>query len=103
MILAVQMMLDWLGRKKGDEALREAATAIEQAGPDDSQEGTVLTYDLGGAAKCSAVGDRDCVRGGSTAEEIMTSSTPGPPSGVARCRRGYHLGLSMDRPQRSRH
>src|SRR5467141_3040668 len=56
MILAVQMMLDWLGRKKGDEALREAATAIEQAVQTTLKKGTVLTYDLGGAAKCSAVG-----------------------------------------------
>src|SRR5207249_3915523 len=56
MILAVQMMLDWLGRKKGDEALGEAATAIEQAVETTVKKGTVLTYDLGGSAKCSEVG-----------------------------------------------
>jgi len=55
-ILAVQMMLDWLGRKKGDESLREAATAIEQAVETTLKKGTVLTYDLGGSAKCSEVG-----------------------------------------------
>src|SRR3989442_16042456 len=56
MILAVQMMLDWLGRKKGDESMREAATAIEQAVETTLKKGTVLTYDLGGSAKCSEVG-----------------------------------------------
>src|SRR5881628_2031011 len=56
MILAVQMMLDWLGRKKGDESMREAATAIEQGVETTLKKGTVLTYDLGGSAKCSEVG-----------------------------------------------
>src|SRR2546428_58896 len=31
MILATQMMLDWLGRRKKDAALQEAATAVEMA------------------------------------------------------------------------
>src|SRR5207247_806186 len=31
MILAVQMMLDWLGRRKKDKALRDAAVAVEAA------------------------------------------------------------------------
>ena len=56
MIFAVQMMLDWLGRKKGDESMREAATAIEQGVETTLKKGTVLTYDLGGSAKCSEVG-----------------------------------------------
>src|SRR3989454_5001097 len=56
MILAVQMMLDWLGRRKGDKALREAATALEQAVESTLKKGTILTYDLGGTAKCSEVG-----------------------------------------------
>src|SRR5207249_2805559 len=43
MILAVQMMLDWLGRRKKDKALRDAAVAVEAAvdreirGPFESQ------------------------------------------------------------------
>src|SRR3989475_13108236 len=53
MILAVQMMLDWLGRKKGDQALRAAASAIEQSVETTLKKGTVVTYDLGGSAKCS--------------------------------------------------
>src|SRR5256712_4161866 len=51
MILALQMMLDWLGREKGDQGLRAAARAIEQAGGKDLKKGTVVTYDLGGPAK----------------------------------------------------
>ena len=56
MILAVQMMLDWLGRRKGEKALREAATAVEQAVESTLKKGTILTYDLGGTAKCSEAG-----------------------------------------------
>src|SRR2546427_7193042 len=56
MILAVQMMFDWLGRRKGDKALREAATALEQSVESTLKKGTILTYDLGGTAKCSDVG-----------------------------------------------
>src|SRR6266705_313926 len=56
MILAVQMMLDWLGRRKGEKALREAASAIEQAVESTLKKGTILTYDLGGTAKCSEAG-----------------------------------------------
>jgi isocitrate/isopropylmalate dehydrogenase len=56
MVLAVQMMLDWLGRRRKDAALREAAAAVENAVVDVLKAGKVLTYDLGGTAKCSAVG-----------------------------------------------
>src|SRR2546428_819968 len=56
MILAVQMMLDWLGRREGDKALREGATALEQTGEATMKKGTILPYDLRGTAKCSEVG-----------------------------------------------
>ncbi|HYS73604.1 MAG TPA: isocitrate/isopropylmalate family dehydrogenase [Thermoplasmata archaeon] len=56
MILAVQMMLDWLGRRKGDKAMREAAAAVERAVVTVLKAGKTLTYDLGGTAKCSEVG-----------------------------------------------
>jgi len=56
MILATQMMLDWLGRRKKDAALREAATAVEMAVERHLAEGKALTYDLGGKARCSEVG-----------------------------------------------
>ena len=56
MILAVQMMLDWLGRRKRDKTLREAATAVERATEGVLKTGKTLTYDLGGTAKCSELG-----------------------------------------------
>jgi 3-isopropylmalate dehydrogenase len=56
MILAVQMMLDWLGRRKRDETLRESAAAVERAIEAVLKAGKTLTYDLGGTAKCSQVG-----------------------------------------------
>lgn len=55
-ILATQMMLDWLGRRKGDKALREAAVAIESAVESVLKEGKHVTYDVGGSAKCSEAG-----------------------------------------------
>ncbi|MHB8604688.1 MAG: isocitrate/isopropylmalate dehydrogenase family protein [Thermoplasmatota archaeon] len=56
-ILAVQMMFDWLARRKNDRALATAANAIERAVADVVAEGKTLTYDLGGTAKTSEVGD----------------------------------------------
>lgn len=56
MILATQMMLDWLGRRKGDRALREASGSVERAVEAVLRSGKALTYDLGGTAKCSEVG-----------------------------------------------
>lgn len=56
-ILAVQMMLEWLGERKGEAALTEASHAIEAAVVDLLREGKYLTYDLGGKAKGSQVGD----------------------------------------------
>jgi len=56
MVLAVQMMLDWLGKRRRDKPLREAGAAVEKAVVDVLKAGKVLTYDLGGSAKCSQVG-----------------------------------------------
>jgi 3-isopropylmalate dehydrogenase len=56
MILAVQMMLDWLGTRKSDAKLVAAAKGVEAAVAGVLAEGKVLTYDLGGTAKCSEVG-----------------------------------------------
>ncbi len=56
MVLAAQMMLDWLGRRKKDKTLIDAAVAIEHAVEAVLREGKVLTYDLGGPAKCSEMG-----------------------------------------------
>jgi len=56
MVLAAQMMLDWLGRRKGDRALLEASVIVERAVEAVLREGKALTYDLGGDAKCSEAG-----------------------------------------------
>jgi isocitrate/isopropylmalate dehydrogenase len=58
-ILAIKEGLEWLGERKNDPKLLQAATAIEKAVIDQLAEGKVLTYDLAGeanAAKCSVVG-----------------------------------------------
>ncbi|MEE9533239.1 MAG: isocitrate/isopropylmalate family dehydrogenase, partial [Acidimicrobiia bacterium] len=56
-VLAVQMMLQWLGEKDGDPALGEAAATVETAVESVLREGKFLTQDLGGKAKASQVGD----------------------------------------------
>jgi len=56
MVLAAQMMLEWLGRKRGDRTLLQAADVVERAVESVLAEGRVLTYDLGGPAKCSDAG-----------------------------------------------
>ncbi len=58
-ILAVQMMLDWLGTRHSDERLQRAAEKVEIAVAEVLGEGKTLTYDLIGEAKasrCSEVG-----------------------------------------------
>jgi len=58
-ILAVQMMLDWLGTRHNDERLQRAAEMVEDAVAELLSEGQKLTYDLIGeekASSCSAVG-----------------------------------------------
>jgi 3-isopropylmalate dehydrogenase len=58
-ILAVQMMLEWLGTRHEDERLQRAAEKVEAAVAELLSEGKTLTYDLIGEAKasrCSEVG-----------------------------------------------
>ncbi len=55
-VLAVQMMLQWLGEKKGHSDLGEAAATVEKAVESVLQEGKFLTKDLGGKAKTSQTG-----------------------------------------------
>src|SRR5436309_4018032 len=58
-ILAVQMMLEWLGTRHADERLHRAAQQVEAAVAGLLSEGKTLTYDLIGeakAARCSEVG-----------------------------------------------
>jgi 3-isopropylmalate dehydrogenase len=56
-IFSVHMMLNWLGEKKGDEKLLNASDRVETAVAKVLEEGKTLTYDLGGNAKCSEMGD----------------------------------------------
>ncbi len=56
MVLATQMMLEWLGRRTKDKALQESAVVVERAVEAVLREGKTLTYDLGGTAKCSEMG-----------------------------------------------
>ncbi len=56
-VLAVQMMLQWLGGKKSNPVLEEAAATVEMAVEALLQEGKFLTQDLGGKAKTSQTGD----------------------------------------------
>ena len=51
------MMTDWLGRRNQDESLLEISKLIEESVEDHLKEGKMLTYDLGGTASCSDVGD----------------------------------------------
>lgn len=56
-ILSVEMMLDWLGRRCGDEETLSAASAIDRAVSEQLLEGSVKTYDLGGGCSTSQVGE----------------------------------------------
>ena len=58
-ILAMQMMLEWLGVRHEDNRLVRAAQQVEDAVAELLIEGKTLTYDLAGeakAARCSEVG-----------------------------------------------
>ena len=56
-INSIQMMMDWLGRKNNDDGLVSISKQIEASVADHLKEGKHLTYDLGGDASCSLVGD----------------------------------------------
>ena len=55
-ILAVQMMLDWLGNKYHDVKLKQSAKVVEMSIAKVLAEGKVLTYDLGGNSSTTDVG-----------------------------------------------
>ena len=55
-INSIQMMLDWLGRKNGEEGLVQVAQLIDDSVAEHLRDGKSLTYDLGGTATCSDVG-----------------------------------------------
>ena len=57
MIMSGQMLLEWLGRNRGDEKAVAAAQRIDAAVEHVIAEGKQLTADLGGKASTSAMGD----------------------------------------------
>ena len=56
MISSVSMMFDWLGETKDDDDCRAIGDFIDQA-VSQVLKGEVLTYDLGGSAGTSDVGN----------------------------------------------
>ena len=56
-INSIQMMLDWLGRKSGEDELVQISKLIDDSVADHLKDGKSLTYDLGGTASCSSVGE----------------------------------------------
>jgi isocitrate/isopropylmalate dehydrogenase len=56
-INSIHMMIDWLGRRNNDSGLLDISKLIEQSVEEHLKEGKKLTYDLGGTASCSDVGD----------------------------------------------
>jgi len=56
-ILSAKMMLDWLAQQHNDPAAKKAADLIDKAVDETITEAKILTYDLGGKAKTSEVGD----------------------------------------------
>ncbi|ANK82275.1 MAG: 3-isopropylmalate dehydrogenase [Rhizobiales bacterium NRL2] len=57
MILSAALMLDWLGRRREDERLQRAASAIEWAVEAALRSGAARTRDLGGEASTAAAAD----------------------------------------------
>ena len=60
-INSLQMMLEWLGEKHNDKLLTEIGSVVTSAVSEQIKEGKMMTYDLGGSATTSDVGD-DLVR-----------------------------------------
>ena len=56
-INSIQMMMDWLGRRNNDDGLVAVAQTIDNCVAEHLKDGKSLTYDLGGTASCSEVGE----------------------------------------------
>ncbi|MBQ45892.1 MAG: 3-isopropylmalate dehydrogenase [Zetaproteobacteria bacterium] len=55
-INSIQMMMDYLGRKTGEDELIDIARLIDDSVADHLRDGKLVTYDIGGTATCSGVG-----------------------------------------------
>ena len=83
-ILALKMLLDWLGRRHDDRRLVEAAEHVESAVASVLRSGNALTYDLatdGVGVTCSACGEA-VARELSAGRERLSTSARRPPSPV---------------------
>lgn len=69
-INSIQMMLDWLGRKQGNDDLLMISSLIDQSVADHLKDGRLLTYDLGGDAGCSHVGESVAARLGEKLSQL---------------------------------
>jgi 3-isopropylmalate dehydrogenase len=49
-------MIEWLGMRHNDNEAIQVSQLIEKAVSDHLEEGSILTYDLGGTASTSEVG-----------------------------------------------
>ena len=56
-INSIQLMMYWLGRKNNDDELAQIGSLIDDSVADHLRDGKGLTYDLGGTASCSDVGE----------------------------------------------
>ena len=56
-INSIQMMMDWLGRRNNDNGLVAISQTIDECVAEHLKDGKSLTYDLGGRASCSEVGE----------------------------------------------
>ena len=56
-INSVQMMIEWLGMRHNDEEAIQVSELIEKAVSEHLLDGSILTYDLGGDASTSDVGN----------------------------------------------
>ena len=59
-INSIQMMMDWLGRKENNEDLIHVGEIIDESVAEHLKSNSQLTYDLGGHASCSDVGQAIC-------------------------------------------
>jgi isocitrate/isopropylmalate dehydrogenase len=50
-------MMNWLGGKNNDDELTLIGSLIDESVADHLRDGKGLTYDLGGDASCSSVGE----------------------------------------------
>lgn len=56
-ITSIQLMIEWLGRRNDIDDFQTIGKMIDQSVAEHLKDGTLLTYDLGGDAGCSHVGN----------------------------------------------